>query len=115
MPIAHRKPGFREQRRVTREILSQQPTGMLRLHVEGACLDVIPAKDISPFGVGIQINAAIDDDAPVRVDEDIAALAPHSPGRAQFAHPVLRSTDSLTIRSSDNAATPSVTHLVSSS
>ncbi len=67
MATAHRQPGFREQRRVTCEILSASPTGILRLYVEGACLDVIQAKDISPFGVGIQINAAIDDDAPVKL------------------------------------------------
>jgi hypothetical protein len=32
---------------------------------------------------------------PVRVDEEVTPLAPHSPGRAQLRHPVLRRTDSL--------------------
>src|SRR5437867_10036595 len=37
-----------------------------------------------------------------RVDEDITALVPHSPGRAQFTHPVLHRTALLTKQHSDS-------------
>ena len=40
----------------------------------------------------------------LRVGEGIAALTPHRPGRAQFEHPVLRCTDSLTEQRSDGQA-----------
>lgn len=60
---------------------------------------------INGEGSGLQLRTG------VRVDEDIAALAPHRPGRARFGHPVLRSTGSLTNRHSDGLTTPSVTRL----
>ena len=50
-----------------------------------------PHRDGCPF---------VSDRPILRVGEDIAALTPHRPERAQFAHSVLHSTGWLTIRSS---------------
>jgi hypothetical protein len=56
-----------ERRRAAREVLAQQPQGKLQLYTKFQCLDVVEIRDVSPFGIGLRLNVAIDDDAPIRL------------------------------------------------
>ncbi len=56
-----------ERRNVPREALAQQPKGVLRLYTNYRCLDVVEIRDVSPFGLGLQLNAAVDNGARVQL------------------------------------------------
>lgn len=67
MPAKQPKPNPAEQRIAKREVLAQQPNGTLQLHIENRCLDVNRMRDISPFGVCLQLKAAVDRGTQVRL------------------------------------------------
>jgi len=61
------KPNPEERRSFMREVLAQQPQGTLQLHIGNRCLDVDRMRDISPFGVCLQLKAVVDKDAQVQL------------------------------------------------
>ena len=67
MPTKQPKPNPVERRNAVREELAQQPKGTLQLHIENRCLDVVLMRDISPFGVCLQLKAAVDRGTQVRL------------------------------------------------
>src|SRR3990167_3481751 len=56
-----------EQRREERFTPTQQSTHGLYLYVADQCMDVQAVWDVSPFGVGLQVDCAIDKGAMVRL------------------------------------------------
>ncbi len=67
MPAKQPKMNPAERRRAPREVMAQKPKGKLQLYTAYRCLDVAQIRDISPFGVALQLNVTIDDDALVRL------------------------------------------------
>ena len=67
MPAKQPKPSSVEQRITKREVLVQQPKGMLQLHAENRCLDVYRIRDISPFGVCLHLKDVVDKGAQIQL------------------------------------------------
>jgi len=58
---------LKENRREQRFILEQQPRGNFKLYAGGRYLDVNAVRDISPFGVMVQVGNAIDQGQEIRL------------------------------------------------
>ncbi len=67
MPTKQPKMNPAEHRRVKRDVVAQQPKGTLQLHIENRCLEVVRIRDVSPFGVCLQLPAAVDRGAQIRL------------------------------------------------
>lgn len=67
MPVKQPKLNPAERRSVPREVLAQQPQGTLQLHIGDRCIDVVWIRDISPVGICLQLDAAVDKGAQVQL------------------------------------------------
>lgn len=56
-----------EQRRATRQVLAKIPKGNLYLYAGHHNLEVSRIRDISPFGICLELNVVINDDTHVRL------------------------------------------------
>ena len=58
----------KERRREERITPTQQLKGKFYLYVENRCLDVRAVLDVSPFGVGLQIDNSINNGTDIRLE-----------------------------------------------
>lgn len=58
---------MKDKRREQRVILEQHPQGNLKLYAGGSYSDVNAVRDISPFGVMVQVDNAIDQGLEIRL------------------------------------------------
>ncbi len=58
----------KEKRNVERIILAQPMQGKLYLYVEELCLEVRSVWNVSPFGVGLQVDSDIDKGTGIRLE-----------------------------------------------
>ena len=80
MPAKQPKMNPAERRRAPREVVTPKPKEKLQLHTAYRCLDVAQIRDISPFGVALQLKDTIDDDALVRLRYTCHGLQIEVPG-----------------------------------
>jgi len=57
----------KERRKEERTTPTQQPKGKISLYVENQCLDVREVLDVSPVGVGLYFDNAIDNVTDIRL------------------------------------------------
>ena len=58
---------MKEHRKSERVIPAQQPKGRLSLYVDDRCYEVKEVRDVSPFGIGVRVEANLGKDAEVRL------------------------------------------------